>query len=62
MQATEGICADLYSSHLDEVGIPNNEQVRCDAKVDSTDPCTRCRKMKLSCVISDPFKREHKRQ
>ncbi|KAF2396638.1 Zn(II)2Cys6 transcription factor [Trichodelitschia bisporula] len=38
------------------------QKVRCDAKVDSSDPCTRCRKMQLKCVISDPFKREHKRQ
>ncbi|KAF2423645.1 hypothetical protein EJ08DRAFT_441801 [Tothia fuscella] len=38
------------------------QKVRCDATVDSTEPCSRCRKMQLRCVISDPFKREHKRQ
>lgn len=37
-------------------------QVRCDVIPGSEEPCSRCRKMNLHCVISDPFKREHKRR
>ncbi|QRD89666.1 Zn(II)2Cys6 transcription factor [Aspergillus flavus] len=35
---------------------------RCDAYLNPDRPCTRCVKMKAQCIISDPFRREHKRQ
>ncbi|KAL2868058.1 uncharacterized protein BJX67DRAFT_60109 [Aspergillus lucknowensis] len=36
------------------------QKARCDAS--QRQPCTRCERMKTECVISDPFRREHKRQ
>ncbi|GFF28779.1 Regulatory protein LEU3 [Aspergillus lentulus] len=35
---------------------------KCDAYLNPDQPCTRCRKSQIKCVISDPFRREHKRQ
>ncbi|KAH1280783.1 hypothetical protein KXX33_001172 [Aspergillus fumigatus] len=35
---------------------------KCDAYLNPEQPCTRCRKSQIKCVISDPFRREHKRQ
>lgn len=37
-------------------------QAKCDVYLDPDQPCTRCRKVKAACIISDPFKREHKRK
>lgn len=50
----------LYSpSHY---GCSNSCQAKCDVYLNPDQPCTRCRKVKANCVISDPFKREHKRK
>ncbi|OAP62403.1 hypothetical protein AYL99_04606 [Fonsecaea erecta] len=38
------------------------QKARCDAYLDPDQPCTRCRKMSRQCIISEPFKREHKRK
>ncbi|KAB8219805.1 C6 zinc finger domain protein [Aspergillus novoparasiticus] len=38
------------------------QKARCDAYLNPDRPCTRCVKMKAQCIISDPFRREHKRQ
>ncbi|OQU97123.1 Fungal specific transcription factor domain-containing protein [Cladophialophora immunda] len=38
------------------------QKARCDAYLDPDQPCTRCRKMNRQCIISEPFKREHKRK
>ncbi|KAE8372812.1 C6 zinc finger domain protein [Aspergillus bertholletiae] len=38
------------------------QKARCDAYINPGQPCTRCVKMKVQCMISDPFRREHKRQ
>ncbi|KAF2755449.1 transcriptional regulatory protein LEU3 [Pseudovirgaria hyperparasitica] len=38
------------------------QKAKCDAYLNQDGPCTRCGKMKIQCVISDPFKREHKRK
>ncbi|KAJ5999685.1 hypothetical protein N7481_000094 [Penicillium waksmanii] len=35
---------------------------KCDVYLNPDEPCTRCRKVNASCVISDPFRREHKRK
>lgn len=37
-------------------------QAKCDAYLNPDAPCSRCRKVGATCVISDPFKREHKRK
>ncbi|KAJ5157887.1 uncharacterized protein N7482_008987 [Penicillium canariense] len=37
-------------------------KAKCDVYVHPDQPCTRCRKVQANCVISDPFKREHKRK
>ncbi|KKK16620.1 hypothetical protein ARAM_000512 [Aspergillus rambellii] len=39
------------------------QKARCDAYLMSPgQACTRCQKMGSECIISDPFRREHKRQ
>ncbi|CEJ57860.1 hypothetical protein PMG11_06538 [Penicillium brasilianum] len=38
------------------------QKAKCDVYLDPNQPCTRCRKVKAACIISDPFKREHKRK
>lgn len=38
------------------------QKAKCDAYLNPDQPCSRCQKVKARCVISDPFKREHKRQ
>ncbi|KAF9893650.1 hypothetical protein FE257_010962 [Aspergillus nanangensis] len=38
------------------------QKAKCDAYEREGKPCTRCAKMKAQCVISDPFRREHKRK
>ncbi|KIX07004.1 uncharacterized protein Z518_04980 [Rhinocladiella mackenziei CBS 650.93] len=38
------------------------QKARCDAYLDPDNPCSRCRKMNRQCIISEPFKREHKRK
>jgi hypothetical protein len=37
-------------------------QAKCDAYLDLDKPCSRCRKMHRECIISEPFRREHKRK
>lgn len=36
--------------------------MRCDAVPDSSEPCSRCRRLDISCSISPTFKRTHKRK
>ncbi|KAJ5698831.1 hypothetical protein N7462_000836 [Penicillium macrosclerotiorum] len=38
------------------------QKAKCDVYLNPEQPCSRCRKVKANCVISDPFKREHKRK
>ncbi|KKA17613.1 C6 transcription factor [Rasamsonia emersonii CBS 393.64] len=38
------------------------QKAKCDAYLHPDQPCSRCRKVHAKCVISDPFKREHKRK
>ncbi|KAL2834667.1 C6 zinc finger domain protein [Aspergillus pseudoustus] len=38
------------------------QKTKCDVYLNPKEPCTRCRKVNANCVISDPFKREHKRK
>uniref|UniRef100_A0A093VB23 Regulatory protein LEU3 n=1 Tax=Talaromyces marneffei PM1 TaxID=1077442 RepID=A0A093VB23_TALMA len=38
------------------------QKAKCDAYLNPDAPCSRCRKVGATCVISDPFKREHKRK
>ncbi|KAJ5354396.1 uncharacterized protein N7496_012829 [Penicillium cataractarum] len=38
------------------------QKAKCDVYLDPDQPCNRCRKVKANCIISDPFKREHKRK
>ncbi|KAL2847050.1 hypothetical protein BJX68DRAFT_240170 [Aspergillus pseudodeflectus] len=38
------------------------QKAKCDVYLKPEEPCTRCRKVNANCVISDPFKREHKRK
>ncbi|BDD61279.1 hypothetical protein MAP00_006338 [Monascus purpureus] len=38
------------------------QKAKCDAYLDLSRPCSRCVKVNARCVISDPFKRENKRQ
>ncbi|KAJ5937586.1 hypothetical protein N7454_003928 [Penicillium verhagenii] len=38
------------------------QKAKCDVYLNPEEPCTRCRKVKAECIISDPFKREHKRR
>ncbi|KAH8690603.1 putative C6 transcription factor [Talaromyces proteolyticus] len=38
------------------------QKAKCDAYLTPNEPCTRCRKVGAQCVISEPFKREHKRK
>ncbi|KAJ5091061.1 hypothetical protein NUU61_005931 [Penicillium alfredii] len=38
------------------------QKAKCDVYLNPEEPCTRCRKVGARCVISDPFKREHKRK
>ncbi|XHG02033.1 hypothetical protein AWENTII_005398 [Aspergillus wentii] len=38
------------------------QKAKCDAYLNPDQPCSRCLKVKTQCIVSDPFKREHKRQ
>ncbi|KAJ5085086.1 hypothetical protein N7532_009857 [Penicillium argentinense] len=38
------------------------QKAKCDVYLNPDQPCTRCRRVNANCVISDPFKREHKRK
>ncbi|CAD0112008.1 unnamed protein product, partial [Aureobasidium uvarum] len=38
------------------------QKAKCDAYLNSSDACSRCKRVGLQCTISDPFKRENKRQ
>ncbi|KAG9552970.1 hypothetical protein KCU79_g12327, partial [Aureobasidium melanogenum] len=38
------------------------QKAKCDAYLNSGDACSRCKRVGLQCTISDPFKRENKRQ
>ncbi|EAW14386.1 Zn(II)2Cys6 transcription factor [Aspergillus clavatus NRRL 1] len=38
------------------------QKARCDAHLNPNQPCSRCVKVKAECIISEPFRREHKRQ
>ncbi|KAL6243891.1 hypothetical protein RBB50_009325 [Rhinocladiella similis] len=38
------------------------QKAKCDAYLDPDNPCSRCRKMNRQCIVSEPFKREHKRK
>ncbi|RAL15005.1 Zn(II)2Cys6 transcription factor [Aspergillus homomorphus CBS 101889] len=38
------------------------QKAKCDAYMSPDFQCSRCTRMKIRCVISDPFRREHKRQ
>ncbi|KAJ6134731.1 hypothetical protein N7523_001053 [Penicillium sp. IBT 18751x] len=38
------------------------QKAKCDVYLNPNQPCTRCRKVNATCVVSDPFKREHKRK
>ncbi|KAJ5887189.1 hypothetical protein N7504_011236 [Penicillium tannophilum] len=38
------------------------QKAKCDVYLNPDEPCTRCRKVNAECIISDPFKREHKRR
>ncbi|ETI29033.1 hypothetical protein G647_01486 [Cladophialophora carrionii CBS 160.54] len=38
------------------------QKAKCDAYLEPDKPCSRCRKMHRECMISEPFKREHKRK
>ncbi|KAJ9190804.1 transcriptional regulator family: Fungal Specific TF [Paecilomyces variotii] len=38
------------------------QKAKCDAFLNPGQPCSRCQKVKARCIISDPFKREHKRK
>lgn len=38
------------------------QKAKCDSHLNPNNPCTRCRKLNLTCLISDSFKRLHKRE
>lgn len=38
------------------------QKAKCDIHLNPEQPCYRCRKVKAHCVISEPFRREPKRQ
>ncbi|KAG9892022.1 hypothetical protein KCU94_g13972, partial [Aureobasidium melanogenum] len=38
------------------------QKAKCDAHLNLGDACSRCKRVGLQCTISDPFKRENKRQ
>ncbi|KAJ6038501.1 hypothetical protein N7460_008272 [Penicillium canescens] len=38
------------------------QKAKCDVYLDLDQPCYRCRKLKIACIVSDGFTREHKRQ
>ncbi|PWY89074.1 C6 zinc finger domain protein [Aspergillus heteromorphus CBS 117.55] len=38
------------------------QKAKCNAYLTPDQPCTRCSKLNIQCVISDPFRREHKRK
>ncbi|RAL04650.1 putative C6 transcription factor (Leu3) [Aspergillus ibericus CBS 121593] len=38
------------------------QKAKCDAYLNPDQPCSRCSKLNIHCVISDPFRREHKRK
>lgn len=38
------------------------QKAKCDFHLNPEQPCSRCRKAKAHCVISEPFRRESKRQ
>ncbi|KAJ5625345.1 hypothetical protein N7510_001654 [Penicillium lagena] len=60
-----GICVNMRRHRLPKKGKKactecRQQKAKCDVYVNH--PCSRCRKMQAECVISDPFKREHKRK
>lgn len=38
------------------------QKARCDAHLHHHQPCSRCRRLNLDCIISNKFKRQHKRE
>ncbi|GKZ24266.1 hypothetical protein AbraIFM66951_002276 [Aspergillus brasiliensis] len=38
------------------------QKAKCDAYLNPNQACSRCSKMNIRCIISDPFRREHKRK
>lgn len=38
------------------------QKTRCDIYLDPQKPCSRCRRLNHDCIVSEPFKRENKRQ
>ncbi|KAJ6172773.1 hypothetical protein N7470_001840 [Penicillium chermesinum] len=38
------------------------QKAKCDVYLNPGQPCSRCLRVKADCVVSDPFKREHKRK
>ncbi|GKZ58544.1 hypothetical protein AnigIFM49718_004369 [Aspergillus niger] len=38
------------------------QKAKCDAYLNPTQACSRCSKLNIQCIISDPFRREHKRK
>ncbi|KAI9935048.1 hypothetical protein MW887_000669 [Aspergillus wentii] len=69
MQTTEGAFGEILFSYtlrlrparaFPSANIMN--QAKCDAYLNPDQPCSRCLKVKTQCIVSDPFKREHKRQ
>ncbi|PYH93964.1 C6 zinc finger domain protein [Aspergillus ellipticus CBS 707.79] len=38
------------------------QKAKCNAYLTPSQPCTRCSKLNIQCIISDPFRREHKRK
>ncbi|GLA64918.1 hypothetical protein AtubIFM56815_008065 [Aspergillus tubingensis] len=38
------------------------QKAKCDAYLNPSQACSRCLKLNIQCVISDPFRREHKRK
>ncbi|KAJ5310912.1 citrate synthase [Penicillium atrosanguineum] len=38
------------------------QKAKCDVYLNPDQPCTRCRKVNANCIVSEPFKREHKRK
>lgn len=36
--------------------------MRCDVHLNSSAPCSRCKRLKIECEVSEPFVRTHKRK
>ncbi|KAI5270830.1 hypothetical protein E4T47_05806 [Aureobasidium subglaciale] len=62
MSATEGLIYQ-YQAKTDKFwGAQHLRQAKCDAHLNISDACSRCKRIGLRCTISAPFKRENKRQ